>query len=463
MSSNFTPASRRQYQPRSSLGSHLSTPSGLSKSMSTPYQLYSSSPSRRSTLGGSTPIRTSTYYDGGLSTPDDAASSPVFRRNAGFGSPGLKAHMGTPRSGYEASRSSSPAQPIPSRLSRPSIDASSSSSLASPTKKPRTSKAFVRRKSLGERLKTAPVDWYYDAQSRLQDIGDVVHDPAFGYPIGFALHALSLLSHLVSPDSSLSVVAKSSGRSRAFGDGVGASTSAFRGGAHGSARSQQARNLAQGQAEAWLRWVSIAMSLALVTIACYNAYFLFSSRRAYRLWMRTEKDKIRSENSRLVPTYIDDEEEKPSLQERLTNATIDLLRGIPVIGWFVPAAEERPPTPIDEIKVHELNVWQAPEVPLRIFSIYSPAHALWYSNSGLFGITGALTWIMGLALMSLFSFQIHLLARTYAALVKDRILLAAEVMHEYDEKFVLPRAMPLVRDASTMTNQSEIVTDRDWM
>lgn len=77
--------------------------------------------------------------------------------------------------------------------------------------------------------------------------------------------------------------------------------------------------------------------------------------------------------------------------------------------------------------------------------------------------------------------QTHLLVRTYTALLKDRALLAAEVMHEYDQKvstspgawkaqprltlhkqFVLPRAMPAVRDASTMTNQAETIDPREW-
>ncbi|PWN52949.1 hypothetical protein IE53DRAFT_232611 [Violaceomyces palustris] len=71
------------------------------------------------------------------------------------------------------------------------------------------------------------------------------------------------------------------------------------------------------------------------------------------------------------------------------------------------------------------------------------------------GIRGPLSWILSLGMMSLFAFQVHHLSQTYKSLVKDRILLSAEVMHEYDEKFVLPRAMPLVRDASTMTSPVE--------
>lgn len=61
--------------------------------------------------------------------------------------------------------------------------------------------------------------------------------------------------------------------------------------------------------------------------------------------------------------------------------------------------------------------------------------------------------------MAAFSCQTLFLSNEYTAHVKDRSTLAAEVLHEYDEKvryclqFVLPRAMPLVRDASTMTDE----------
>ena len=56
-------------------------------------------------------------------------------------------------------------------------------------------------------------------------------------------------------------------------------------------------------------------------------------------------------------------------------------------------------------------------------------------------------------MMFLFSSQSFILAREYAAHVKDRQVLSSEVLREYDEKFVIPRAMPLVRDASTMTDE----------
>jgi len=61
------------------------------------------------------------------------------------------------------------------------------------------------------------------------------------------------------------------------------------------------------------------------------------------------------------------------------------------------------------------------------------------------------------AVMVAVSFQVRVLTKTYEALLKDRAIIAAEVLHEYDEKFVSPRIHPVRRDACVMTNEAEIV------
>jgi len=86
-----------------------------------------------------------------------------------------------------------------------------------------------------------------------------------------------------------------------------------------------------------------------------------------------------------------------------------------------------------------------------LFCVYSPIHVfmwmLW--NTG--------NWIMMAAVMVAVSFQARVLTTTYEALLKDRAIIAAEVLHEYDEKFVSPRIHPVRRDACVMTNEAEIV------
>lgn len=66
---------------------------------------------------------------------------------------------------------------------------------------------------------------------------------------------------------------------------------------------------------------------------------------------------------------------------------------------------------------------------------------------------------------------------TYEALVKDRAIISAEVMNEYDQKvrsgppssslvdataqFVNPRIFPVRRDVATSTNEAEFITSYD--
>ncbi|TFY73371.1 hypothetical protein EWM64_g10643 [Hericium alpestre] len=62
-----------------------------------------------------------------------------------------------------------------------------------------------------------------------------------------------------------------------------------------------------------------------------------------------------------------------------------------------------------------------------------------------------------LAVMAGVSAQLRITTQTYEALLKDRAIIAAEVMHEYDTKFVYPRINPIRTDACVQTHQGEIV------
>lgn len=62
-----------------------------------------------------------------------------------------------------------------------------------------------------------------------------------------------------------------------------------------------------------------------------------------------------------------------------------------------------------------------------LLSVYSPVHALiWMS-------TGPTNWMLMTAVMGAVGVQTSLLIQAYEGLVKDRAILAAEVMHEYNE------------------------------
>jgi hypothetical protein len=79
-------------------------------------------------------------------------------------------------------------------------------------------------------------------------------------------------------------------------------------------------------------------------------------------------------------------------------------------------------------RVQQLDMWAPGETELRVFCIYSPVHALMWSAT-----TGE-NWMIMWAAMAGVSAQLHLMMRAYEALIKDKTIVAAEVMHEYNEK-----------------------------
>jgi len=62
-----------------------------------------------------------------------------------------------------------------------------------------------------------------------------------------------------------------------------------------------------------------------------------------------------------------------------------------------------------------------------------------------------------LVVMGLVSVQLHGMAYWYTGLVKDKEIIAAEVMSEYNQGFVYPRVNPIRKDVAVMTHESEIV------
>lgn len=220
----------------------------------------------------------------------------------------------------------------------------------------------MRRKTLEQRVCELPADLLDRLSSLSQTLEEHLADPALGYPLGLALHAASLLSHLISPSSDLSL-------SLLFGiDGTAASSpsSVFAGGPAGARRSGGGvrRAIQQSRASAWL-WMASCLSLLLVAVATWNAFHLVSARRRYRLWMRSSDSKVASNNSRLVPIQLENED-GPSLQERVAAFVLERLGKVPVLGWFVPDAPDFGKENAWDAQIHELNVWQSPEVSLRV-------------------------------------------------------------------------------------------------
>ena len=129
-----------------------------------------------------------------------------------------------------------------------------------------------------------------------------------------------------------------------------------------------------------------------------------------------------------------------------------LWRGIVVSTRFLlnlSPPKARPPQPWEEDeRVQQLEVWTPGELEMALFGIYSPVHSmLWMA-------TTSANWVLMLFAMFIVSVQVRMppsspqpvrlltfctsqsraMTRSYEALVKDRAIIAAEVLHEYDEK-----------------------------
>jgi len=102
-------------------------------------------------------------------------------------------------------------------------------------------------------------------------------------------------------------------------------------------------------------------------------------------------------------------------------------------------------------KVQQLEVWIPDDLEKMLFCIYSPVHPL------LWMATTSANWMLMLVIMVGTGVQMRVLTKWFEALVKDKEIIAAEVMHEYNTGFVYPRINPVRKDVAVMTHQAETV------
>jgi len=190
----------------------------------------------------------------------------------------------------------------------------------------------------------------------------------------------------------------------------------------------------------------------LILISVLNATYLFTRIRYYHLFSRTSL--VNSPSAEFIDRddlNFNEHTEPPTVLSRLLAQIVHLFG----ISWsFLMGTQPPSPPAKTSKKVQRLSVWSPGKGELELFIIYSPLHAfLWQAVS-----PG--NWIMIFFLLGLASGQLFLLEQWYSRLVKDREIIASEVLHEYDQKFVYPHIMRVRRDASTMTNEAETIIFR---
>ncbi|KAI6150759.1 hypothetical protein BKA82DRAFT_122247 [Pisolithus tinctorius] len=219
--------------------------------------------------------------------------------------------------------------------------------------------------------------------------------------------------------------------------------------------------------QSWFDW-TIPTTCLLLIASTLNVMHLFTETRTYRLHMRSRVDPVSSPHT----TFVSSPQQEPPVTEEeavprstfmqrilgligsamliLWRAFVYLVRFLLGISSTSPSTSS-PPRGAPAEQIQQLEVWTPGELERTLFAVYSPAHALlWICTDGT-------NWVLMCALMAMVGVEIGALVQAYEALVKDRAILAAEVMHEYNEGFVHPRINPVRRDVAVMTHQAEMV------
>ncbi|EGG05316.1 uncharacterized protein MELLADRAFT_116799 [Melampsora larici-populina 98AG31] len=226
-------------------------------------------------------------------------------------------------------------------------------------------------------------------------------------------------------------------------------------------RLNEARELVKKQyPTGWLEVLTF-LSVCLCGYSCYNAYKLFSARRSYRMHIRElitensmieQKDPVNSPNVTLVQSPT-----APTPQAISWAQTIwRMLRRLSslLIGWPRSGLEDLP----QPSQIHQLDVWEPSKLRLRILTFYPPplAFLLHFATIS----ENCMNWTI---MILTIQFQTHLLIKSFTQLNKDKQIIQAEVMHEYNAQFVYPRTFPLTRSIGTMTSSAEFIRREDWV
>ncbi|KAJ8078784.1 hypothetical protein PM082_013067 [Marasmius tenuissimus] len=204
----------------------------------------------------------------------------------------------------------------------------------------------------------------------------------------------------------------------------------------------------ESQGRPWFDWTA-PLTVLLLAASITNAIYAFTRIRLYRLHQKA--DPVSSPNAKFVSADMDFEPLKPPpLMARLRTG---LWQGF-LSFWRFLLGMKQPKSnaiPRKASRIQQLEVWSPGELELTLFTLYSPAHSLLWIG------TSSSNWIVMLLLMGVFGLQLNMTMKYYTHLIKDKEILAAEVMNEYNERFVYPRINPIRKDVAIMTHQSEVV------
>lgn len=277
-------------------------------------------------------------------------------------------------------------------------------------------KRFIRKTPFLQRVQQWPFDTYYQLSAYLSELQDDIFADQGGNFTGGLLHCLALLALFLSPDSSLGswfmnkpAYRKAQNPAIAYEYLINNAGDEF---AMADALKRHARRSAVHQAsDGFFRVVSIVIFVVVFTASCANAYTFFSRKRTYSFYQQSK-------------------------QETVLGSTTS-------IGFDSPNVKRKE-------GVRELHMWDPDTYSAKLFATFSPAHAAVYP-AATFVRMNLFSWLVFAFLLTAISVPVHLILHLYQQLVKDKSLVQAAVLTEYNDKYVYPKAMPVVRDQSTQT------------
>ncbi|GAA5835540.1 hypothetical protein JCM9279_004575 [Rhodotorula babjevae] len=296
----------------------------------------------------------------------------------------------------------------------------------------------VRQRSLAAKI----TDWPSNALLSVETYFQLLSFDTAGYPAALAFHLVHFLLRLITfvPSfSSLSSAFYSSASSasryvRRPADALG----------DADARLEALQRQSQRYGGATWGWWAWTFSVLLIFVSLGNLAYLATRRRKYQMVLR--RDPLASPNARSTTLDFSPSKHRLSLADSIRRRVKAALGKVEV--------DESHAYPIQE-----LSMWTPERVlwSLRFFTLYPPPVALMYhfltlDNCIPFAVVGGMIVSMT-----------YLLVHLYSTLVSDRAALQAEVMHEYNAKFVNPRVFVAKRDACVSTSQAEMVGANDWL
>ncbi|WVQ79567.1 hypothetical protein IAT38_001666 [Cryptococcus sp. DSM 104549] len=455
---------------RRSLHAFAHPPSKLSKSSSLPATddaSPSSSPSPSAPNAPNAPITSGTAKFS-PHTPTTTSSNPRYR-NAGSST----STPVTPRIHYSPYAMATPPQSLSKSASIPFDMAASAKAarkaeeearMKSPTPEGEGAvkrKRFIRRKSFWQRTQAFPqkvIDKFlFHAPTSIQDL---LPDEHLANPIALGLtlvHYLLVAPLFAAHEDFESVLRTGKGRSV-------------------PSKWERWENEGKQDKVGMLGgWVKFILTFLFFALAAGNAVYLFTRFRTYDMQLRSAQDPLRSPHASpvaapkvKVPKDDDDNNvfaEQSSGQAKKIDAMKVAMGTFRVLLFIVKftfysvlsafGKRQRHSEHVkglgSENRIQSLRVWDPPEFCLAFFCAYPPTSPL--LTHLLTPIHPFLTPLLHLST----TFLLSHLAQSYAQLVKDRMLLSAEVMREYDQRFVYKRVFANRVDRGTSTHESEFV------